>query len=296
MCSSRWLDRNGSVRAKARHLRIKEENDPIRIEVETALDRGIAVIPVLVNGALMPKPSELPSTLANFAFRNAAEVDSGRDFHPHLDRLIRSIDQILLAKGKAAAATGGVSAPNAVADAGSTPVEAARAAEPAEPKREPPPAPAVPAALVSAAAAGVTDRRPAAARAACAAERQTESRGLGDRACRRWRAAFAAALAGVAIWFYARPAPPVGSSRNATGATATAAASDPGAEAETRRSSRGCPGTPAFRDDFRTVDPGWDLGDSAHYVDGQLAIKTEANTGLAVLYRSLIYKNATHLP
>ena len=85
---------------KGAHLRIQEENDPIRIEVETALDRGIAVIPVLVNGALMPKPSELPSTLANFAFRNAAEVDSGRDFHPHMDRLLRSIDQILQAKGK----------------------------------------------------------------------------------------------------------------------------------------------------------------------------------------------------
>lgn len=42
---------------KGAHLRIKEENDPIRIEVETALDRGIAVIPVLVNGALMPKPA-----------------------------------------------------------------------------------------------------------------------------------------------------------------------------------------------------------------------------------------------
>src|SRR5262245_41296395 len=84
---------------KGTHLRIKEENDPIRIEVETALDRGIAVIPVLVSGALMPKPSELPSTLSNFAFRNAAEVDAGRDFHPHMDRLIHSIDHIFQAKG-----------------------------------------------------------------------------------------------------------------------------------------------------------------------------------------------------
>src|SRR5581483_8594096 len=58
---------------KGSHLRIKEENDPIRIEVETALERGIAVIPALVSGAIMPKPSELPASLENFAFRNAAE-------------------------------------------------------------------------------------------------------------------------------------------------------------------------------------------------------------------------------
>jgi hypothetical protein len=55
----------------------------------------------------------------------------------------------------------------------------------------------------------------------------------------------------------------------------------------------GCPGTPAFRDDFRTVDPGWELGDSTHYVDGQLAIKAAPNTFASVLYRSLLYKNAT---
>jgi hypothetical protein len=75
--------------------RIMEEVDPVRIEVETALARGIAVIPLLIDEAVMPQPSELPDSLKNLAFRNAAYVDSGRDFHLHMDRLIRSMDRLL---------------------------------------------------------------------------------------------------------------------------------------------------------------------------------------------------------
>ncbi len=58
--------------------RINDENDPVRVEVETALQRGIPVVPVLVNGATMPKPDELPPTLRNFSFHNGAIVDADR--------------------------------------------------------------------------------------------------------------------------------------------------------------------------------------------------------------------------
>jgi eukaryotic-like serine/threonine-protein kinase len=36
--------------------------------------------------------ADLPSSLAQLVFRNAIEVDQGRDFHPHVDRLIRGIE------------------------------------------------------------------------------------------------------------------------------------------------------------------------------------------------------------
>ena len=78
--------------------RIFDETDPVRIEVETALHRNIPVIPVLVGGATMPQPSELPDGLKDLAFRNAAIVDGGRDFHQHMDRLIRSTDALLADK------------------------------------------------------------------------------------------------------------------------------------------------------------------------------------------------------
>jgi TIR domain len=73
--------------------RIFEPTDWVRIEIETALARGTPVIPVLIDRAPMPKVSELPESLHAFAFRQAADVDSGRDFHVHMDRLVRAIGQ-----------------------------------------------------------------------------------------------------------------------------------------------------------------------------------------------------------
>ena len=72
--------------------RIHDQDDPVRIELEAALQRGIPTIPVLVGGARMPKADDLPDSIKSLSFHNAAEVDSARDFHSHMDRLIRSID------------------------------------------------------------------------------------------------------------------------------------------------------------------------------------------------------------
>jgi PQQ-dependent catabolism-associated CXXCW motif protein len=79
--------------------RIFDPADPVRIEVETALQRRIPTIPVLVGGATMPSPSELPESLKELPFYNAAEVSSGVDFHTHIDRLIRAMEQIIKERG-----------------------------------------------------------------------------------------------------------------------------------------------------------------------------------------------------
>jgi TIR domain-containing protein len=78
----------------AEKARIHGRTDVVRIEVETALKRDIPIIPVLVDGAKMPSSGQLPKNLRAFADRNAAEVDGGRDFHPHMDRLTQAIDRI----------------------------------------------------------------------------------------------------------------------------------------------------------------------------------------------------------
>src|SRR5262249_11288499 len=78
-----------------RKSRILEEADPVRVEIETALARGVAVVPILVDGADMPKPADLPDSLGSLSFLNAAAVDDGRDFHQHMERVIRSLDAIL---------------------------------------------------------------------------------------------------------------------------------------------------------------------------------------------------------
>ncbi len=93
-----WLGRNADGNS-----RMLEKNDPVRAEIETALERKLPVLPVLVDGAKMPHSSELPAEFGNFAYLNAAEVATGRDFRGHMDRLIGAIDR--LAAGNAAVAT-----------------------------------------------------------------------------------------------------------------------------------------------------------------------------------------------
>jgi len=72
--------------------RLDDPTDFVRLEVESALKRDIPVIPVLVGKARMPSATELPSSLQELAFRNAAEVRAGLDLQEHLTRLVRGID------------------------------------------------------------------------------------------------------------------------------------------------------------------------------------------------------------
>ena len=270
---------------KGSHLRIKEENDPIRIEVETALEREIAVIPVLVNGAVMPKPSELPAALEGFAFRNAAEIDSGRDFHPHMDRLIRSIDRILQAKGKQPSASGGIVDSAAPAVGPEPPAAEAHEVAPETPKLTPSPMPPVPAAAMVG-VSGITEPPAPAAKPKRGVPMIVFAAAGG--------AAFVAAIAGILIWFYARPAAPIDSKPTVVAQPQPVPQPRPlQPPSQGPTVAAGCPGTPAFHDDFKTADSGWDVDEFRNVADGRFVIKAKPDQFAAALYPSLIYRNAT---
>ena len=74
--------------------RLEDENDFVRLELEEALRLEIPLIPVLVEGATIPKRAEVPPTLIRLLTRQAIEVDSGRDFKVHVARLIDGIKEI----------------------------------------------------------------------------------------------------------------------------------------------------------------------------------------------------------
>jgi hypothetical protein len=75
--------------------RIDDPTDFVRIEIAAALQRGIPVIPVLLDHTVMPAVDELPEELRPFAFRNALVLDTGVDFHHHASRLISGIHEIV---------------------------------------------------------------------------------------------------------------------------------------------------------------------------------------------------------
>ena len=87
----KWLARS----AKGKGTRIQDDDDFVRIEIETGLRTRIPVIPVLVANTKVPKASQLPASLGDLVFRNSIRVDPGQDFEHHMERLVREIDRIV---------------------------------------------------------------------------------------------------------------------------------------------------------------------------------------------------------
>ena len=58
--------------------RINDPNDWVRMEVSTALRRNIRVVPVLVDGAALPKQEDLPPDLHSLLRRQAIEISNKR--------------------------------------------------------------------------------------------------------------------------------------------------------------------------------------------------------------------------
>jgi hypothetical protein len=75
--------------------RIDDPTDFVRLEVASALEHGIPIIPVLVNNTPMPDAKNLPPELEGLAFRNGLALDTGIDFHHHADRLIAGIHRVV---------------------------------------------------------------------------------------------------------------------------------------------------------------------------------------------------------
>jgi hypothetical protein len=63
------------VRDEHGRRQLDDPQDVVRLEIESALDRGLRVIPVLVHGARMPGADELPASLASLTCANAIEID-----------------------------------------------------------------------------------------------------------------------------------------------------------------------------------------------------------------------------
>lgn len=87
----RWLEaRDGETGSR----RLDNPDDFVRIEIEIALKRDIRVIPVLVEGAAMPRAKELPGALEPLARRNAIHMSHAR-FSADSAGLIKAIERAL---------------------------------------------------------------------------------------------------------------------------------------------------------------------------------------------------------
>src|SRR3954447_9267020 len=69
-------------------------NDPVRVELETALDRNIRIIPLLLDDTTMPRAGDLPDSVARLAQLNALRVRY-ESFRADIGRLVTTIDEEL---------------------------------------------------------------------------------------------------------------------------------------------------------------------------------------------------------
>jgi TIR domain-containing protein len=81
----RWLGHQADG-----NRRIDNPRDWVRVEIETAISRGIRVIPVLVHGARMPSANELPESLQSLARKEAVTLNPGS---PDIRSLISALEK-----------------------------------------------------------------------------------------------------------------------------------------------------------------------------------------------------------
>jgi TIR domain len=87
----RWLE----AKDESGGRRLDNPDDLVTIEIATALARNIRVIPVLVDGARMPKAGELPDPLKALARRQAVDVcqlQFGRDAEALVERMREALN------------------------------------------------------------------------------------------------------------------------------------------------------------------------------------------------------------
>jgi hypothetical protein len=92
-----WL----TVTDKRGRRRLDDPDDIVRLEIEAALARDVRVIPILVDGAVMPDRDDLPDSLTLLARRNGFPIRH-ESFRPDAGRLVTAIERVLAAPGPAA--------------------------------------------------------------------------------------------------------------------------------------------------------------------------------------------------
>ena len=86
--------------------RLEDPQDWVRLEIQAALTRGVRVIPILVEGAVMPAPDDLPDSLAGLARRHALRIRH-ESFGSDAGRLMAAVEQVLASPGTAAVSSSG---------------------------------------------------------------------------------------------------------------------------------------------------------------------------------------------
>jgi hypothetical protein len=85
-----WID----AKDESGRRRLEDPTDFVRLETAAALKRDIPVVPVLVQGARMPRKDQLPEDLAELIYRNGVELTHAR-WESDLQLLIKALTPLV---------------------------------------------------------------------------------------------------------------------------------------------------------------------------------------------------------
>jgi formylglycine-generating enzyme required for sulfatase activity len=86
----RWFE----IKDQAGHRRLDNEKDYVRIELASALKRGIPVIPILTDGGMMPPEEDLADDLKPLVRRHALELRHTR-FNADADAIAHALEDVV---------------------------------------------------------------------------------------------------------------------------------------------------------------------------------------------------------
>ena len=84
-----WIDMADNVG----HRRLDDSNDMVRVEIETALEHNIGVIPAYLDSTPAPRVESLPENLQPLCKSNGIMVRDGADFRRDMQRLISAVER-----------------------------------------------------------------------------------------------------------------------------------------------------------------------------------------------------------
>ncbi|MBS1615479.1 MAG: CD225/dispanin family protein [Bacteroidetes bacterium] len=94
LIGAKWLDAIDTTGKQ----RLTDPDDFVRLEIAKALSREIKVVPVMLDGAKMPRPEQLPEPLQSLTRRQLVEIDPTR-FEDDVRKLAEAIRRILAEAG-----------------------------------------------------------------------------------------------------------------------------------------------------------------------------------------------------
>jgi hypothetical protein len=71
--------------------RLTERDDPVRLELETALEQNVTIIPLLVGKGILPAKQQLPNPIRRLVDLNAIELRAGADYETQVRRLMDAL-------------------------------------------------------------------------------------------------------------------------------------------------------------------------------------------------------------